>query len=134
MTTQSHPKKQCIIVINDDTDFLSLMSELLSEVEGYDVLTCREGNKAYQFVKEHRPDLVILDIRIEGQEAGWTILECLTLDPQTKPIPMIVCSAAIRDLQDHQPMLEQFGIDILAKPFDLDTLLEKVTKALRPTS
>jgi CheY-like chemotaxis protein len=127
-------RKRCIIVVNDDTDFLTLMSELLSEVEGYKVLTCREGNRAYQFVKEHRPDLVILDIRIEGQEVGWTILECLTLDPQTKPIPTIVCSAAIRDLQDHQPMLEQFGIDVLAKPFDLDTLLEKVNKALNSAS
>jgi len=119
-----------IVVINDDTDFLTLMSELLSEVEGYDVKVCREGNRAYQFVKEQQPDLVILDIRIEGQEIGWTILECLTLDPQTRPIPLIVCSAAIRDLQDHQPMLDQYGIDVLPKPFDLDTLLRKVANGL----
>jgi CheY-like chemotaxis protein len=119
-----------IVVINDDTDFLTLMSDLLSDVEGYDVRICREGNRAYQFVKEQAPDPVILDIRIEGQETGWTILECLTLDPQTSPIPLIVCSAAIRDLQDHQPMLEQYNIDVLPKPFDLDTLLEKVAAGL----
>ena len=123
-------RPQCIVVINDDTDFLTLMSDLLSEIEGYEVLICREGNHAYQFVKEHRPDLVILDIRIDGQEAGWAILECLTLDPQTRPIPLIVCSAAIRDLQDHQSMLDHYGIDVLPKPFDLDALLEKVTQAL----
>jgi two-component system, OmpR family, response regulator VicR len=121
-----------IVVINDDTDFLTLMSDLLSDVEGYDVQICREGNRAYQFVKEQEPNLVILDIRIESQETGWTILECLTLDPQTNPIPLIVCSAAIRDLQDHQPMLEKYGIDVLPKPFDLDTLIEKVTAALAP--
>jgi CheY-like chemotaxis protein len=121
-----------IVVINDDTDFLTLMSDLLSDVEGYDVQICREGNRAYQFVKEQAPDLVILDIRIEGQETGWTILECVTLDPQTRPIPMIVCSAAIRELQDHQPMLDKYGIDVLPKPFDLDTLLEKVSAALNP--
>ena len=123
-----HPAR--IVVINDDTDFLTLMSELLSEVEGYDVKVCREGNRAYKFVKEHLPDLVILDIRIEGQETGWTILECITLDPQTRPIPLIVCSAAIRDLQDHQPMLDKYGIDVLPKPFDLDALLEKVAAGL----
>jgi CheY-like chemotaxis protein len=122
--------KQCVVVINDDTDFLTLMSDLLSEIEGYEVLVCREGNRAYQFVKEHQPDLIILDIRIEGQEAGWTILECLTLDPQTRPIPLIVCSAAIRELQDHQPMLDRYGIDVLPKPFDLDDLLEKVARSL----
>lgn len=119
-----------IIVINDDTDFLTLMSELLSETENYDVQICREGGRAYQFVKEQRPDLVILDIRIDGQEAGWTILECLTLDPKTYQIPVIVCSAAIRELQAHQDMFDQFGIDVLSKPFDLDTLLEKVAAGL----
>jgi CheY-like chemotaxis protein len=106
------------------------MSELLSEVEGYNVKICREGNHAYRFVKEQLPDLVILDIRIDGQETGWAILECLTLDPQTRPIPLIVCSAAIRDLQEHQPMLEKYGIDVLPKPFDLDALLTKVDHGL----
>lgn len=119
-----------IIVINDDTDFLTLMSELLTEIEGYDVQICREGDRAYQFVKEQQPDLVILDIRIDGQEAGWAILECLTLDPQTSAIPVIVCSAAIRELQAHAAELERYGIDTLTKPFDLDALLHKVAAAL----
>ena len=119
-----------IVVINDDTDFLSLMSELLTDVGEYDVDVCREGDRAYQFVKAQQPDLVILDIRIEGQERGWAILECLTLDPKTKPIPLIVCSAAIRELQAHQEMLDRYGIDVLTKPFDLDALLEKVATAL----
>jgi CheY-like chemotaxis protein len=127
-TEPSHAAR--IVVINDDTDFLTLMSELLTDVEGYDVQVCREGNHAYQFVKQQMPDLVILDIRIEGQELGWAILECLTLDPKTHPIPLIVCSAAIRELQAHQELLEQNGIDVLTKPFDLDTLLEKVATAL----
>ena len=119
-----------IVVINDDTDFLSLMSELLTEVGEYDVEICREGNHAYQFVKEKQPDLAILDIRMEGQEQGWAILECLTLDPKTSSIPLIVCSAAIRELQAHQELLDHYGIDVLTKPFDLDALLEKVATGL----
>jgi hypothetical protein len=43
---------------------------------------------------------------------------------------LIVCSAAIRELQAHQELLDQFGIDGLTKPFDLDTLLGKVVTAL----
>ena len=119
-----------IVVVNDDTDFLTLMTDLLTDIGGYAVQVCREGNNAYQFVKEQSPDLVILDIRIDGQEMGWTILECLTLDPATRPIPMIVCSAAIRELRDHQEYLAQYGVDVLPKPFDLDHLLEKVGAAL----
>jgi CheY-like chemotaxis protein len=129
MEPQSKPGP-LIVIINDDTDFLTLMSDLLTDVEGYEVKVCREGNHAYQFVKEHQPDLVILDIRIEGQDIGWAILECLTLDPKTRPIPLIVCSAAIRQLQAHQELLDLYGIDVLTKPFDLDTLLEKVASGL----
>jgi len=119
-----------IVVFNDDTDFLTLMTELLTEIGDYDVQICREGNHAYQFVRDQLPDLVILDIRIEGQDLGWAILECVTLDPKTRPIPMIVCSAAIRELQAHEELLERYGIDVLTKPFDLDALLEKVATAL----
>lgn len=39
-------------------------------------------------------------------------------------------SAAIREIQGHQELLDQYGIDVLARPFDLDTLLDKVATAL----
>jgi CheY-like chemotaxis protein len=128
------PPRARIAVVNDDTVFLELMHDLLQEEEGYEVSICKEGDDAYSFVKRHHPDLVILDIRIGGEETGWTILNLLTLDPETRPIPLIVCSAAIRDLQEHQPMLERYGIDVLPKPFDLDTLIEKVERNLGPSA
>jgi len=120
-----------IVVINDDVPFLALMEDLLQSIEGYDVLICKEGDQAYAFVKRHHPDLVILDIRMGGEEIGWTILELLTLDPATRPIPLIVCSAAVLDLQAHEPLLERYGVAILPKPFDLDALLEKVRAGLK---
>ena len=86
---------------------------------------------ADELVKEQRPDLVILDIRIGGEERGWQILQLLTLDPDTLPIPVIVCSAAIDDLQAHQPLLDKYGVRVLPKPFDLDDLLETVAATLR---
>ncbi len=123
-------RKARIAVINDDTAFLSLMEELLEQDEGYDVVVCREAGNSYQFVKDQHPDLVILDIRVGHEENGWQILELLTLDPATRPIPVIVCSAALHSLAEHQPLLEQYGCDMLAKPFDLDALVAKVQAAL----
>jgi CheY-like chemotaxis protein len=119
-----------IAVINDDTAFLSLMRELLQEEESYDVLICKEWDHAYEFIKREHPDLLILDIRIGGEEHGWTILNLLTLDPETRPIPTIVCSAAIQSLHEHQPTLTKFGIRALPKPFDLDTLLEAIERMI----
>ena len=123
MAAERRPR---IALINDDTVFLELMKDLLEEMEGYEVLICKEGDRAYEFVKQEQPDLVIQDIRIGGEEIGWTLLELLTLDPQTRPIPLIVCSAAIRDLQEHEGLLRRYDIDVLPKPFDVDALLEKV--------
>jgi CheY-like chemotaxis protein len=119
-----------VVVVNDDTPFLQLMHDLLEEEEGFEVLICREWDDAYGFIKEQRPRLVILDIRMGGEERGWTILNLLTLDPATRPIPIIVCSAAVQSLHEHQPWLDKFGICALPKPFDLDMLLEMVHRVL----
>jgi CheY-like chemotaxis protein len=108
------------------------MRDLLEAQAGYAVLVCREWDQAYAFIKEHCPDLVILDIRIGGEEQGWAILNLLTLDPQTRPIPVIVCSVAIQSLHDHQSWLDKFGICALPKPFDLDMLLELIGRVLAP--
>jgi two-component system response regulator VicR len=121
-----------VAVINDDTVFLELMRDLLEEEENYEVLICKEWDNAHQFVVEAQPDLVIQDIRIGGEEHGWTILNLLTLDPRTRPIPMIVCSAAIQSLHEHQEWLSRYGIRALPKPFDLDTLLETIQEMLAP--
>ena len=119
-----------LAVIDDDSVFLQLMHDLLEDEEDFQVLIHREWDNAYEFVKKERPDLVILDIRIGGEERGWAILNLLTLDPITRPIPVIVCSAAIQSLHEHQPWLDQFGICALPKPFDLEMLLEMVDRVL----
>jgi CheY-like chemotaxis protein len=128
MTTS--PRRARIAVINDDTTFLDLMRELLEVEEDYEVYICKEWDGAYEFVKSKQPNLIIQDIRIGGEENGWTILNLLTLDPVTRPIPIIVCSAAIQSLHAHQEWLSQFGIRALPKPFDLDVLLRTIEEAI----
>ena len=133
MTTEpagAGPGRPRLLVINDDTPFLGLMQTLLAEEEGYEVIVRKQWDDAYEFVKEQRPDLVILDIVMNGEERGWTILNLLTLDPETRPIPVLVCSAAIHSLQQHAPFLEKHGIRALPKPFDLDELLSAIEESL----
>jgi CheY-like chemotaxis protein len=132
MTESLHAldRRPRIAVINDDTTYLQLMYELLDQVEGYDVKVCKAWDDAYGLVKRSLPDLVLLDIVMDGEERGWLILQLLTLDPATRPIPVIVCSAAIRSLHEHEPLLQQYGVEVLAKPFDLAALLRKIHDTL----
>ena len=123
-----------IALIDDDTTFLELMRDLLEVSEGYQVVMRKAWEQAYEWVKAERPDLVVLDIVMEREERGWRILELLTLDPETRPIPVVVCSAAIRSLHAHQEQLDRYGVLALPKPFDLQALLDAVRHGLQQGS
>jgi CheY-like chemotaxis protein len=123
-------RKPLIVVINVDTPFLELMEELLEEFEVFSVKTRKEWHEAHEYVKEVRPDLVILDLVMGQEERGWRILELLTLDPETRLIPVIVCSADVVKLREAADVLGQHGIRALPKPFDLDDLVKLIHVAL----
>ena len=110
-----------IAVVNDDTTVLTLMSALLEE-KGWQTTVIREGSQAYATIKRAHPDLIILDIRLESPEAGWSIVELVKLDPDTRAIPVIVCSAALDELRAKEEWLGERGIATLPKPFDIDDL------------
>lgn len=121
-----------IAVVNDDTDFLELMRDLL-ELEGYEVKTLKTAVHAYAALKSTRPDLIILDIRMETPEAGWQLLELLQLDPATTGIPVIVCSADAPFLRAKEAHLSERGCRTLEKPFNLEELLTTVADTLATT-
>ena len=118
-----------IAVVNDDTVFLKLMHDLLTD-EGFRVVLHIEGSGAYQRIKQEIPDLVILDIRIEQPEPGWVTLDLLRLDPATTAIPVLVCSADTRQLRAKAIRLRELRCDTIEKPFDLDDLLAKIREIL----
>jgi CheY-like chemotaxis protein len=120
-----------IAIINDDTVFLDLMHDLLSE-EGYTVKPFREAHSAYEGVRELKPDLIVLDIRMESPATGWQILELIKLDPILTATPVVVCSADIVALQERAAHLQSKGCTILPKPFDLDDLLAIVERHVGP--
>lgn len=118
-----------IALVDDDRDFTSLVSELL-RLQGWNVVVCNEERDAVRCVRDGHADLVILDIRMSTRQSGWTILEELQDDPSTRALPVIVCSAALDDIRQRRAWLDERGIATLAKPFDIDDLLQLVEKML----
>lgn len=113
-------------MVNDDTAFLDLMNQLLTD-EGYDCFIHVVGSTAYEKVKEAAPDLVVLDIRMGDPEAGWHVLDMMRLDPETRDIPVIVCSADALQLREKNERLRQQNAQSIEKPFDLEELLTMVS-------
>lgn len=118
-----------IAVVNDDSAFIDLMSELLSD-EGYTTIPHKVGNTAYDMIRAKQPDLVILDIRLEKPDSGWVVLDLMRLDPATTKIPVIICSGDVVFLRAKQEQLRAKDCFILEKPFDLDQLLAMTRAAL----
>ncbi|HZU14751.1 MAG TPA: response regulator [Chloroflexota bacterium] len=118
-----------ITVVNDDTVFLEMMAAVLTE-RGWETKTLKEQSSAFEELQNQPPDLIILDIRMESPESGWTLLELLTLDRSLARVPVIVCSAAIHDLRAHEEWLNENGISILPKPFNISQLYTEVEAAL----
>lgn len=119
----------CIAVVDDDPQFLALTEEIL-EPEGWDVLPISDGDQAFHALKREQPDLIILDVQMEHVDKGWQILTALTFDPDTRLIPVVICSANVDDVQDRRDWLRQHGVDVLPKPFDIDDLRVHVRTAL----
>src|SRR3954454_6225240 len=123
--------KPLIAVVNDDTIFLELMHDLLTD-HGYRTAIWKEGDKAYEMIKEHQPLLVVLDIRMERPDTGWMVLELMRLDPETAKIPVVICSADAERIRARESYLREKGCDVLEKPFLLEDLLAKVDARVGP--
>src|SRR5215207_10852683 len=126
-------KHRTIAVVNQDTIFLSLMEELLSE-EGYHTYIEKEGDKAYLSTKKYKPDLVVLDIRINDPEAGFKVIDLIRLDPDTVHIPIIICSTATQLIRENEARLREKNCDIVMKPFHIEELLMRVQAVIGPPS
>jgi CheY-like chemotaxis protein len=120
-----------IAVIDDDTVFVDLMRDLLAVGEGYDVVSAPDWLRSLEFVRDAQPDLIILDLMLGREQAGWGVLELLREDPATARIPVIMCSAAAPALRHcDATSRDQAPIEAVAKPFDVDELLAVVERLL----
>ena len=112
-----------ISVINDFEPFLDLMQDLLRQ-HGYEVDLIQDSIAAMDQVKAFRPDLIVLDLRLEKPDAGWQLLELFRLDPELTDTPVIICSADVVSLRERAHVFERQGVRALEKPFNLQELLD----------
>lgn len=118
-----------IMVINDDQDILALYEDLLKE-EGYDVITSKLAFEHPAAVEMLRPDLVMLDLKFGTRIEGWKMMQKLRLYRPTASLPIIICTAAVREAREQEEHLRSEGIGIVYKPFAIDHLLLAVRQVL----
>ena len=115
-----------ISVVNDNADFLELMSAILDEDAGYDVTLFNGQRAGIGEIAASEPDLIIVDLLLGGA-SGWEIVALARADERLAGVPIIVCSADVIALRERASELERIGnVHVLAKPFALDEMTDLV--------
>jgi two-component system cell cycle response regulator DivK len=120
-----------ILVVEDNELNLRLLTDLL-EYHGYSLLLSREGAAALDIARQHRPDLILMDIQlpdISGTEAARR----LKADEQTREIPIIAVIAFALS-GDRARVLASGCDDYISKPFNITELLKLVERYIGPAS
>jgi two-component system cell cycle response regulator DivK len=116
-------ESKTVLIVEDNTLNLKLFNDLL-EYHGYTILTTTLGEAAVGLAREHKPDLILLDIQlpdISGMEAARQ----LKADEETRAIPIIAVTAFAMS-GDRATVLASGCDDYLAKPFNVQEFLRMV--------
>ena len=127
-------KKNKIVIIDDNTDFLFTMKTFLQR-NGYEILTAVDGQKGFELIKRERPDLILLDIMMETLFSGFEVCKQIRSDDDLKNIPVIGISALSDELNINYrqwPDYEYFRPNaFLDKPVDRQRLLQMIPEVIR---
>lgn len=115
-----------VLVVDDDADIRDLLREYLSD-EGYAVGEAADGGSMRDLIADHVPDLVLLDLKLPGED-GLTLTRELR---QNFPTMGIVMISGKEDVVDRVAGLEVGADDYVVKPFHLRELLARVRSVLR---
>jgi CheY-like chemotaxis protein len=124
--------KKRILVINDTKEILELFREILGNGMGHEVILMTYAPDELSRITAEKPDLVIVDFIMGDQETlGWQLLQKMRMHPATADIPIIACTAAVREVRESEAYLMDQGIEVVLKPFTIAQLELAVRNALQ---
>lgn len=118
--------KKKILVVEDEPSLVFTLKDTL-ENEGYEVIVSEEGTQAVELVKQHAPDLMILDIMLPGK-SGYEI--CEEVRALKYSFPIIMLTAKEQEI-DKVRGLELGADDYITKPFGVKELLARIQARMR---
>ncbi len=121
-------QKSKILVVDDIPVNIQLMQTYLSSV-GYDTVVARNGEEALVQVKDHQPDLLLLDVMMPKMD-GFETCRLLKGNQETRYIPVIMVTA-LNEIEDKIKGIEAGADDFITKPFNKLELLARVKSLLR---
>jgi CheY-like chemotaxis protein len=122
--TQRH-----VLAINNDPAVLALFRDLLEE-ECFRVSTQTYVDRDVAGIRALAPDLIVLDYMWANEDASWSLLQMLRMDPATAGIPIVLCTGAVREVEALADHLLTMGVTVILKPFNIDQLVDSIRDRL----
>ncbi|NMO18985.1 response regulator [Pyxidicoccus fallax] len=129
MHNTQHAGAPVVLVVDDDPDILEALSEIL-EAEGFEIRRARNGKEALERLEPEPPNLILLDLMMPVMD-GWEFAQRMRQKPAVATIPIIVLSA---DRNVGSKAADIGAVGHLAKPFELNDLLDMVRRSLNPSA
>jgi DNA-binding response OmpR family regulator len=114
-----------ILIVEDCPELLEFL-EVLMKHNNFDTEAAYSKTKAAEKLSLFTPDIILLDVMLHGED-GREICKAWKLNEQYKHIPIILLSANPKLLEGYK---ECYAVDVIEKPFQINTILEKINKHL----
>ena len=117
-----------VLIVEDNELNMKLFHDLL-EARGYNILQTREGMEALRLARQHRPDLILMDIQLP-EVSGLEVTKWIKEDDELKSIPIIAVTAMA--MKGDEDRIRRGGCDTyMAKPISAPIFLKTVDQFLR---
>lgn len=117
-----------IVILEDDLALAKSLAQILSG-NGFQIFSAVDGETGLRLIKEHRPDLIVLDI-ILPLKSGFEVMEELAADPELARIPVVVLTN-LESSNDVNRMIELGAKSFLVKTnYSLEEVAAKIKDAL----
>jgi CheY-like chemotaxis protein len=114
------PPQASVLVVDDEPQVVWMLQFSL-EAEGFQTFAARDGRTALDELRQHRPQLMLLDIMMPVMD-GWSVLQEIRDLPEGER-PRVVVVSARASLRDRAKAAELGAEAFVAKPFNVDDLL-----------
>ncbi len=116
-----------VLVVEDNELNMKLFHDLL-EAHGYNILQTKDGMDALRIAREHKPDLILMDIQLP-EVSGLEVTKWIKEDDDLKSIPVIAVTAFA--MKGDEEKIRDGGCEAyIAKPISVTNFLETVRKFL----
>ena len=112
-----------ILIVDDSATERHMLKDLLTKA-GYDVVASDSAEDAIAKARQVKPDLILMDVVMPGLN-GFQATRAISRDPDTKSIPIIMCTSKSQETDKIWGM-RQGARDYIVKPVNRDELLEKI--------